>query len=136
MYLAGEKGKKEWIAPNRMLLDPITGPVIRNLEKIRQSRYSINQEAMTATEIITTRYPAQFHTATPNSIQSYADTRDTELIEAINNMERQTALLTKATALVMENGVQFPIIPFKKQLDDISDLLNQTGMSGFKKSNS
>jgi hypothetical protein len=53
-------------------------------------------------------------------------TTDPELIAAINNM-------TIAAGLLMKRGVQFPIVPFKKQLDDVTDLLNQTGMGGFKK---
>lgn len=52
--------------------------------------------------------------------------RDPELTSAINNMSRVIALL-------MKNGVQFPIVPFKKDLDELSDLINQTGMGGFKK---
>jgi len=53
-------------------------------------------------------------------------TRDPELTAAINNMSRAVAVLVK-------NGVQFPIVPFKKELDEISDLIDQTGMGGFKK---
>ncbi|MEG2556652.1 MAG: phage tail tape measure protein [Odoribacter sp.] len=34
MYIAGESGT-EWIAPNRMLDDPITGPIIQQLEMVR-----------------------------------------------------------------------------------------------------
>jgi len=52
--------------------------------------------------------------------------RDPELTTAINNMSRAVAILVK-------NGVQFPIVPFKKELDEISDLIDQTGMGGFKK---
>jgi len=52
--------------------------------------------------------------------------RDPELTAAIN-------MNSKAIALLMKNGVQFPIVPFKKDLDEISDLINQTGMGGFKK---
>ncbi len=52
--------------------------------------------------------------------------RDPELTSAINNMSRAVAILVK-------NGVQFPIVPFKKELDEISDLIDQTGMGGFKK---
>ena len=41
--------------------------------------------------------------------------------------------MSHAVGLLMKNGVSFPIVPFKKDLDEISDLLNQTGMGGFKK---
>jgi len=52
--------------------------------------------------------------------------RDPELTSAINNMNRAVASLIK-------NGVQFPIYTFKKRYEEISDLLDQTGMGGFEK---
>lgn len=52
--------------------------------------------------------------------------RDPELTAALNNMSR-------AVGLLMKNGVQFPIYTFKKRYEEISDLIDQTGMGGFKK---
>ena len=51
---------------------------------------------------------------------------DPALTAAINNMNRAVALLIK-------NGVQFPIYTFKKRYEEISDLLDQPGMGGFEK---
>ena len=42
VYIAGEKGK-EWIAPNNMLNDPITGPIIQQLELVRSGLLSPEQ---------------------------------------------------------------------------------------------
>lgn len=39
MYIAGEAGK-EWIAPNRMINHPVTGPIIAALENMRNSKLS------------------------------------------------------------------------------------------------
>jgi hypothetical protein len=39
LYVAGEAGT-EWIAPNRMLKDPVTGPIIASLENMRNSQLS------------------------------------------------------------------------------------------------
>lgn len=52
--------------------------------------------------------------------------RDPELTAALNNMSRAVAMLVK-------NGVQFPIYTFKKRYEEISDLLDQPGMGGFEK---
>lgn len=62
----------------------------------------------------------------PLSSSSSSSSRDPELTAAIN-------LMSNAVALLMKNGVQFPIVPFKRQLDEVSDLIDQTGMGGFKK---
>lgn len=42
MYIAGEAGQ-EWIAPNDMLQDPITGPIIKRLEMVRSGIISPEQ---------------------------------------------------------------------------------------------
>ena len=42
MYIAGEAGQ-EWIAPNNMLQDPITGPIINRLEMVRSGIMSPEQ---------------------------------------------------------------------------------------------
>lgn len=52
--------------------------------------------------------------------------RDPELTAAMNSM-------AAAAALLIQNGVQFPIVPFKKRYEEVSGLLDQTGMGGFKK---
>ncbi len=48
IYRAGEEGK-EWIAPNWILTNPITGPVIQQLETFRQRPNTISQSAIQAT---------------------------------------------------------------------------------------
>ncbi len=49
IYRAGEKGK-EWIAPNRMVSDPFTGPIIQSLEALRNRRSYVNPLAIKAVE--------------------------------------------------------------------------------------
>ena len=68
---------------------------------------------------------ASSSSAPPQPYTSSPAPRDPELTAALNNMSH-------AVGLLMKNGVQFPIVPFKKELDEISDLINQTGMGGFK----
>lgn len=60
---------------------------------------------------------------------SIIDQKQNELLDRIN-----TALdnNTKATALLMKRGVEFPIVPFIGAFNQYSDLLSQTGMPGFK----
>lgn len=61
-----------------------------------------------------------------NLIPGSSPSSDPELTAALNNMNRAVALLIK-------NGVQFPIYTFKKRYEEISDLLDQPGMGGFEK---
>ena len=50
--------------------------------------------------------------------------RDPELTAALN-------MNTKAIAMLMKNGVSFPLMTFKKQYEELNDLINQSGMGGF-----
>jgi len=129
--------KKEFIASAPAVRNPTVKPILDiinlaqkngtiaqlNLPTVLAATGSLpngRQSGGFASEIIPTGSPT-----TPISPSAYA-TRDPELTAALNNMSRAVALLVK-------NGVQFPIVPFKKQLDEVSDLINQTGMRGFKK---
>ena len=129
--------KKEFIASAPAVRNPTVKPILDiinlaqkngtiaqlNLPTVLAATGSLpngRQSGGFASEIIPTGSPT-----TPISPSAYA-TRDPELTAALNNMSRAVALLVK-------NGVQFPIVPFKKQLDEVSDLNNQTGMRGFKK---
>ena len=65
-------------------------------------------------------------TASTSPVDVSGASRDPELTAALNNMSRAVAVLVK-------NGVQFPIYTFKKRYEEISDLLDQPGMGGFEK---
>jgi len=70
-----------------------------------------------------TRYAAQ-GTLLPE--RAAVDGSDPALTAAIN-------LNTQAIALLMKNGVSFPMVAGIKKMKDLDDLLSQTGMGGFKK---
>jgi len=70
--------------------------------------------------------PPSSGSGVPDLIPVSSPSSDPELTSAINNMSRAVAVLVK-------NGVQFPIYTFKKRYEEISDLIDQTGMGGFKK---
>jgi len=49
IYRAGEKGK-EWISPNWMIDNPVTGPIIANLEDMRKNPVTVTQAAVQASK--------------------------------------------------------------------------------------
>jgi TP901 family phage tail tape measure protein len=127
---AGMVHKGEWVANAKLLNNPLTGPIIARLESFQRTGYIPTQGAVAASGeneyIASPKSPPQGGDFKNPSMGDNGMIRDPELTAAINTMSHVAALL-------MKNGVQFPIVPFKKQLDEVSDLINQTGMGGFKK---
>lgn len=128
-YIAGEAGKK-WISPNWMVDNPITGPIIANLEAMRTNPVTVTQAAVQASK-------SNRSSTGINSVGSTSNTdkpefiipgasSDPALTDAIN-------LNTKAIALLMKRGVSFPMVAGLKKMKEVEDLLNQTGMGGFNK---
>ena len=133
IYRAGEEGI-EFVASNPAVRNPTVKPVL-DIIKLAQDNGTIAQLNLPAVLAATGTIPVGRQNSLPASASSGSSnspiiiqgaSRDPELTAAINNMSRAVAILVK-------NGVQFPIVPFKKELDEISDLIDQTGMGGFKK---
>lgn len=58
---------------------------------------------------------------------------DKDLIKVLEDNTQAMKMNSEATASLMKNGVQFPIVAFKKRYEGVSGLIDQTGMGGFKK---
>ena len=129
-YVVSEKNKPEWIAPNWMLRDATTGPVINWMERVRTNRLNIPTVAFSQSD-----YKSRENNVTSTRMQ-YDDRIIGILARVEHALESNTEASNRsvnASGLLIKNGVQFPIVTFKKQYEEISDLLNQTGMGGFKK---
>ncbi|MCW0483490.1 phage tail tape measure protein [Gaoshiqia sediminis] len=100
IYRAGEAGQ-EWIAPNRMLNNPVTGPVIQWLEDFRKKPYTINPgviEAVSPSNRMPAFKPAGSAIAQTNSPQVIvqSDPRLTALIDKLNR-KLEEGIHAKAT---------------------------------------
>ncbi|MGQ7868690.1 phage tail tape measure protein [Sunxiuqinia sp. sy24] len=98
MYRAGEKGKREWISPNWMLNNPMTGPVIQWLETFRNRPNTVSQQAIAATNSATTTQPysSAFRGGAGSSIsppQAYSGSSVSS--DAINRFDRAIERLEK-----------------------------------------
>lgn len=63
------------------------------------------------------------------NLQAYANIPSSIDVASLNN---SINLNTQATAMLMKNGVSFPMVSGIKKMREVEDLLNQTGMGGFK----
>ena len=127
-YIAGEAGQ-EWISPNWMLKNSVTAPIIAGLERWRRNPVTVSTGALEASRVYSKSNIQSFTSDSSivnnNTLQSDSTTLD------IKELNKAISLNSKAVGLLMKHGVQFPIVTFKKKLDEVSDLLNQTGMTGF-----
>ena len=132
-YTVSEAGD-EWISPNWMLKNPISGPIIAGLESWRQNPITVTQAAVQASKsnrstgigISSSSHPELISGSNPFT-QSFSDPKlITAFIAALENN-------TKASALLMKRGVSFPMVAGIKKMKEVEDLLNQTGMGGFEK---
>ena len=100
IYRAGEAGQ-EWIAPNRMLNNPVTGPVIQWLESFRAKPYSINPgviEAVNPSSRMPAFQPAGSAISQPSSTQVIvqSDPRLTATLEKLDK-KLEEGIRAKAT---------------------------------------
>ncbi|MBL7973113.1 MAG: phage tail tape measure protein [Prolixibacteraceae bacterium] len=131
---AGIVHRKEYVIPEDGTDNPTVRQFIDIIEIARRngSLARLDLRPVMMSVISGKGYSSGGHTSQPSSsdpsspIDVSISPRDPELTAALN-------MNTKAIALLMKNGVQFPIVPFKKDLDEISDLLDQPGMPGFRK---
>lgn len=94
MYIAGEAGQ-EWIAPNNMINDPVTGPIIQQLELVRTGILSPDQlkpiipDFATMTSI--PMYSSGGSTGTNQSITNYYQnsTNDPKLLEVMQSVREE-----------------------------------------------
>jgi TP901 family phage tail tape measure protein len=93
VYIAGEAGR-EWIAPNNMLNDPITGPIIQQLELVRSGILSPEQlrpvlpdfSTMTSIPMYTTGgFTGPVHNTTNYYQTSTEDTRLLEMVQGLRD---------------------------------------------------
>lgn len=151
-YTAGEAGK-EYIAPAWQVSSPITGPLIYELNKMRETGKPIDITSLSKqngtiaapniraiNRALANRnygpiegrsfgYSNKTNANRNTSEASIIDQKQSELLGRIN-----TALdnNTHAVALLMKKGVSFPMVSAIKQMKEVEDLLNQTGIGGFK----
>jgi len=100
MYIAGEAGK-EWIAPNNMVNNPVTGPIIAALENMRSSTLSPAALQTFASGGLTSSSPSAYSPLPLPTIPSagggsYADpdiiAKLDQLADTIRNMKIYTAI--------------------------------------------
>lgn len=151
-YIAGESGK-EWIAPNWMVTHPVIAPLIYDLDKIRETGKAVditslakqngtiaapNTRAINRALVNRNYSPIEGRSfGYSNRTNTNGNPSEESIIYQKQNelLDRIYAALdnnTKATALLMKNGVSFPIVPFIGEFHEVSNLLSQTGMPGFK----
>lgn len=91
VYIAGEAGR-EWIAPNNMLNDPITGPIIQQLELVRSGILSPEQLRPVLPDFSTmTSIPMYATGGLTGSVQNTTNyyqtsTEDTRLLETVQGL--------------------------------------------------
>lgn len=129
-YTAGEAGP-EWISPNWMIKHPLTAPIIASLESWRKNPVTVSSGAIATTETYRTSSFSPY-SSSPQTIQKNFSQPESSKVD-IENLNKAINLNTRAVALLMQNGVRLDIVTIKKNLDLYSDLINQTGMLGFKK---
>jgi len=131
--VAGVVHKNEYVIPSEGTKNPGLKPVIDILEIARRNGSLARLDLRPIVQMVQGKqmYTGGYSSGSgavsssgQSNITQQSSLRDPELTAAINNM-------TKATALLMKQGVQFPIVSFRKKYKDIDDLLNQTGMGGF-----
>ena len=98
IYRAGEEGQ-EWIAPNRMLTDPFTGPVIQSLEQLRNRRSYVNPLAIAAVQRGNQiNYPSRVsHAAQTSVAQPIAVKNDPETTAVLKKLDAKMEIQIKAT---------------------------------------
>lgn len=133
-YIAGEAGT-EFVAPNWMVNNPISGPIISGLESWRRNPITVSQAAIEVSKSFSesTRSATGSQTAPQSQAIAVQTTTDNELKKVLEENTKAMKMNSQATALLMKRGVQFPIVSFRNQYKEIDDLLNQTGMGGFNK---
>lgn len=129
--VAGVVHEDEWVMPSEGYNNPGIRPIVDLFEIARRNgslaRLDLRPVMMS---VQSGKGFASGGATSPTSAGSTqfiypGSTRDPELTAAIN-------MNTKAIAMLMKNGVSFPLMTFKKQYEELNDLINQSGMGGFK----
>ena len=98
VYIAGEAGR-EWIAPNNMLNDPITGPIIQQLELVRSGILSPEQLRPVLPDFSTmTTIPMYATGGLTGSVQNTTNyyqtsTEDARLLETVQGLRDELRLM-------------------------------------------
>lgn len=98
VYIAGEAGR-EWIAPNNMLNDPITGPIIQQLELVRSGILSPEQLRPVLPDFSTmTSIPMYATGGLTGSVQNTTNyyqtsTEDTRLLETVQGLRDEIRIM-------------------------------------------
>ena len=98
VYIAGEAGR-EWIAPNNMLNDPITGPIIQQLELVRSGILSPEQLRPILPDFSTMTSIPMYATGgltgpVQNTTNFYqTSTEDTRLLETVQGLRDEIRIM-------------------------------------------
>lgn len=98
VYIAGEAGR-EWIAPNNMLNDPITGPIIQQLELVRSGILSPEQLRPVLPDFSTMTSIPMYATGgltgpVQNTTNFYqTSTEDTRLLETVQGLRDEIRIM-------------------------------------------
>lgn len=98
MYIAGEAGR-EWIAPNNMVTNPVTGPIIQQLELVRTGVLSPEQLKPVLPDFTTmTTIPMYSTGGSTGSVQNttnyyQSSTNDPQLLETVQSMRDEIKVL-------------------------------------------
>ena len=98
VYIAGEAGR-EWIAPNNMLNDPITGPIIQQLELVRSGILSPEQLRPVLPDFSTMTSIPMYATGgltgpVQNTTNYYqTSTEDTRLLETVQGLRDEIRIM-------------------------------------------
>ncbi|MGD9928886.1 MAG: phage tail tape measure protein [Mangrovibacterium sp.] len=106
IYRAGEAGQ-EWIAPNGMLSNPVTGPVIQWLEYFRRKPYTVNPgviEAVSPSVRMPAPQPSGSAIIQTNSPQIVVQS-DPRLTDLLNKLDRKLEEGIKAKATINKFGI-------------------------------
>ncbi|WP_423126397.1 phage tail tape measure protein [Gaoshiqia sp. Z1-71] len=103
LYVAGESGE-EWIAPHKMINNPITGPVINWLEDFRKGRYTINPGIMEAVSNQSSAYRSDGPSLSQINGPQVIVQSDPRLISLLEKLEKKLNDGIEAKAIISKYG--------------------------------
>jgi hypothetical protein len=151
-YIAGESGE-EWIAPNWMVTHPATAPLISGLDKIRETGKAIDITSLAKQNgtisninmgkirkaLVSRNYG--FANGSFASVPSRKGVNQNNFAQTdkamldIAKLNETINLNSAAIAMLMKDGVRIDIVTFKRRIEAYENIINQTGLRGFSKTN-
>ena len=133
--VAGPVHKGEYVIPKKILDTPLGAAYAANLEAMRTNPVTVTQSAIEVSKSFSgsTRSATVSQTSPQSQDVAVQTTTDTELKKVLEENTGAMKMNSQAIALLMKKGVSFPIVAGIKKMKEVEDLINQTGMPGFKK---